>query len=96
MRLVSNDAVVLTSYTTNCDRPSVQDVLMVLHENPGTSIVEGLRWRGDDRSDLHSMEERIKQGLVRGMKLYPGYDAYAIADPLWGRCFGWPQSTTCR
>ena len=57
-------AVVLTSYKTNCDRPGVQEVLMMLHDSPRTSIIEGLRWRGDDRSDLFTMEERIKAGIV--------------------------------
>jgi uncharacterized protein len=27
------------------------------------------------------MEERIRDGLVKGIKLYPGYDQYAINDP---------------
>ncbi|MDP3910768.1 MAG: amidohydrolase family protein, partial [Gemmatimonadales bacterium] len=27
------------------------------------------------------MEERIRDGLVKGIKLYPGYDRYAINDP---------------
>ena len=73
-------AVVITSYKTNCDRPDVREVLMVLHESERTSIVEGLRWRGDDRSDLSSMEERISMGIVQGIKLYPGYEPYSITD----------------
>ena len=74
-------AVVLTSYKVNVDRPSVEQVLEVLAEDPRTTIVEGLCWRGDHRTDLFNMECRIRDGLVKGIKLYPGYDKYAINDP---------------
>jgi len=74
-------AVVLTSYKVNVDRPSVEHVLEILAEDPRTTVVEGLRWRGESRSDLFHMEERIRDGLVKGIKLYPGYDKYAINDP---------------
>jgi predicted TIM-barrel fold metal-dependent hydrolase len=74
-------AVVLTSYKVNVDRPSVEHVLEVLAEDPRTTVVEGLRWRGETRTDLFNMEERIRDGLVKGIKLYPGYDHYPINDP---------------
>jgi predicted TIM-barrel fold metal-dependent hydrolase len=74
-------AVVLTSYKVDVDRPSVERVLEILAEDPRTTVVEGLRWRGDSRTDLFHMEERIRDGLVKGIKLYPGYDKYAINDP---------------
>ncbi len=74
-------AVVLTSYLVNVDRPSVEHVLEILAEDPRTTVVEGLRWRSESRTDLFHMEERIRDGLVKGIKLYPGYDLYAINDP---------------
>lgn len=74
-------AVVLTSYRVDMDRPSVEELFEVLSNNPRLTIVEGLRWRGDNRTDLFTMEERIRDGLVKGIKLYPGYDKYAINDP---------------
>lgn len=75
-------AVVLTSYKVSRLRPHVDDVIAVFGDDPRFSIVEGLRWRGDgDRTDLFSMEERIRDGLVRGIKIYPGYENYFINDP---------------
>jgi len=74
-------AVVLTSYRVDLDRPSTEEVIATLSNDPRTTVVEGLRWRGEARTDLFSMEERIRDGLVRGVKLYPGYDRYAINDP---------------
>jgi predicted TIM-barrel fold metal-dependent hydrolase len=74
-------AVVLTSYKTNVDRPSVEEVLEMLAGDPRTTVVEGLRWRSESRTDLFHLEERIRDGLVKGIKLYPGYDKYPINDP---------------
>jgi uncharacterized protein len=74
-------AVVITSYKVSPERPSVENILEILRDNPRTSIVEGLRWRGDDRTDLYELERRIEEGLVKGIKLYPGYESYAINDP---------------
>ncbi len=74
-------AVVLTSYVANPQRPRVEEVLSALGGDPRISVVEGLRWRGDERTDLFEMEDRIRAGLVKGIKLYPGYDRYPINDP---------------
>jgi len=74
-------AVVLTSYKVDCDRPSVESLLDLLANDPRTTVVEGLRWRGEARTDLFTLEERIRSGAVRGIKLYPGYENYAINDP---------------
>lgn len=74
-------AVVITSYVHNVDRPSAEEILELCKEEPRLTVVEGLRWRGEDRTDLYAMEERIRDGLVKGIKLYPGYEPYAINDP---------------
>ena len=74
-------AVVITSYRIDFDRPGVDELLEILAGDPRTTVVEGLRWRGDNRTDLFTLEERIRDGLVRGIKLYPGYDHYPINDP---------------
>lgn len=74
-------AVVITSYKVDMDRPSVEDITEVLANEPRITLVEGLRWRGDLRTDLFTLEERIRDGVVKGIKLYPGYDHYPINDP---------------
>jgi len=74
-------AVVLTSYKVDSDRPSVEQVLELLAGDPRTTVVEGLCWRGEKRTDLFRLEERIQRGVVKGIKLYPGYENYAINDP---------------
>jgi uncharacterized protein len=74
-------AVVITSYKVDQDRPSAEQLMEAIANDPRTTVVEGLRWRGDERTDLFTLEERIRDGLVKGIKLYPGYDRYPINDP---------------
>jgi predicted TIM-barrel fold metal-dependent hydrolase len=74
-------AVVLTSYKVDVDRPSIEEVIEILSSDPRTTVVEGLCWRGERRTDLFTMEQRIAAGRVKGIKLYPGYENYAINDP---------------
>jgi uncharacterized protein len=74
-------AVVLTSYKVSADRPSVEEVVEALAGDARATVVEGLRWRGEDRTDLFGLEERIRDGVIKGIKLYPGYEPYSITDP---------------
>ena len=75
-------AVVLTSYKVNDERPHVDEVIRAVGDDPRVSVIEGLRWRDpEERTDLFNLEERLRSGQVRGIKLYPGYDRYAINDP---------------
>jgi len=75
-------AVCLTSYTVNETRPHVDEVIRVLGGDPRVTVIEGLRWRDPaERTDLFNLEQRLRAGSVRGIKLYPGYDRYAIDDP---------------
>lgn len=74
-------AVVITSYRVDMDRPSAEEVRDIIADDPRTTLVEGLRWRSDQRTDLFTLEERIRDGWIKGIKLYPGYDHYPINDP---------------
>ncbi len=73
-------AVVITSYKLDVDRPSVEEILQVCQESPRITLVEGLRWRNENRTDLYALETRIRDGIVKGIKIYPGYEPYGITD----------------
>lgn len=76
-------AVVLTSYKVTPHRPHAEKVIEVLGDDPRVTLVEGLRWRSgaQNRTDLFALEERVRAGAVKGIKLYPGYDQYPINEP---------------
>jgi predicted TIM-barrel fold metal-dependent hydrolase len=74
-------AVVHTSYKVDDDHPSIERVIEVLAKDRRATVVEGLRWRKEPRTDLFELEQRLRAGIVRGIKLYPGYEDYWINDP---------------
>lgn len=75
-------SVILTSYKVTPHRPGVEEIIEFFGADPRITLVEGLRWRNDEtKTDLFKMEERIRDEQVKGIKLYPGYDGYAINDP---------------
>lgn len=75
-------AVVLSSYKVTPGRPHIDELIDVVGDDPRITLVEGIRWRGEnDRTDLFRMEERIRAGAVKAIKIYPGYESYAINDP---------------
>ena len=89
-------AVVITSYKVDLDRPSVEEITEVLADSPRVTVVEGLRWRGDVRSDLFSLEERIRDGVVKGSSSTPATTTTRSTTRRSRPCSGSPASTTCR
>lgn len=67
-------AIVITSYTVNQERPSAQRVAELIRDDPRLHLVEGIALTGPEPTDVHQVEERIRAGTVRALKLYPGYD----------------------
>lgn len=74
-------AVVISSYTVNAHRPSIEELVHELGDEARLTLVEGVRWLGEDRTDLFALEERLNAGVTRGLKIYPGYERYGIDDP---------------
>lgn len=74
-------AVVVTSDRAGEGRPTVEEVVRLLHGEPRASVVEGIVRGGPAATDLAAAEERLRTGATRGLKLYPGYQGFAIDDP---------------
>ncbi len=73
-------AVVLSSYTVNERRPGVFDILDVVEDDPRISVVAGvsyLRYTAHDLADLRGL---LRDGRIRGLKLYPGYEPFYVHD----------------
>lgn len=66
--------LVLTSYTVNQDRPSAQRLLTLIERDPRIHLVEGLGVTGKEPVDWQTVEERLRDRLTVGLKLYPGYE----------------------
>lgn len=74
-------AVILTSYLVNDARPSVDQILEAVSGDPRFTVVAGL---GLTRPtvDWSHLEKHLKDGSVKGLKLYPGYEYFYPNDKL--------------
>jgi predicted TIM-barrel fold metal-dependent hydrolase len=75
-------ALVLTSYKVNAGRPSTRSVVELTRELKDVFVVAGIRYTGFVPGDLTELREYLRDGSVRGLKLYPGYEPFYPADPV--------------
>lgn len=73
-------ALILSSYLENDRRPSVDEILDVVEDDPRISVVAGVSYRNYRAADLAHLRELLKSKRIRGLKLYPGYEPYFVSD----------------
>lgn len=74
-------ALVLSSYTVNERRPSVDEILEVAGDDPRIGVVAGVSYREYRAHDLAHLRQLLSEGRIRGLKLYPGYEPFYVSDP---------------
>ncbi|MCC5831007.1 MAG: amidohydrolase family protein [Phycisphaeraceae bacterium] len=73
-------ALVLTSYKVNEYRPSTRQVVEVLREHDNLHCVAGISYLSYREKDLREIADFLSDGLVKGLKLYPGYEPFYPYD----------------
>jgi uncharacterized protein len=76
-------ALVLTSYKDVPGRPSTRAVVEATRDLKNIFVVAGLSYKAFHPDQLHEIRDYMKEGLVRGLKLYPGYEPFYPADEIW-------------
>lgn len=74
-------ALVLTSYFVSADRPAPEEVLDAVEGDPRIGVVAGVPWPLLESGELGGLRALLAAGRLRGLKLYPGYEPYALRDP---------------
>jgi len=74
-------ALVLTSYKDVPGRPSTRAVVEATRDLKNIHVVAGVSYLNFHTDQLVSLREYLQEGLVRGLKLYPGYEPFYPADP---------------
>jgi len=75
-----DQALVLTSYKVNEHRPSTREVVEVTRNLPHLHTVAGLSIETYRERDLREIADFLRDGLVVGLKLYPGYEPFYPYD----------------
>jgi hypothetical protein len=73
-------ALVLTSYKVSAGRPSTRDVVAATRDMSDIYVVAGFSYHHFDPAELGEIREYIRDGRVRGLKLYPGYEPFYPND----------------
>ncbi len=73
-------ALVLSSYLVNDRRPSVDQILEVVEDDPRLGVVAGVSYLNYRAADLAHLRELLAAKRIRGLKLYPGYEPFFVSD----------------
>lgn len=74
-------SLVLTSYLVNVHRPSTAQVVRAIEKIPSLGVVAGISYSRYKQRDLRELADFLEDGLVKGLKLYPGYEPFYPHDP---------------
>lgn len=73
-------SLVLTSYIVSPHRPSTAQVVKAIERIPNLGVVAGISYNDYRQQDLRELAEFLDAGLVKGLKLYPGYEWFYPHD----------------
>lgn len=75
-----NYSLVLTSYKVNEHRPSTKQVVEAIKGYDNLGVVAGISYLHYDHRDLNEISRYLDQKLIKGLKLYPGYEPFYPND----------------
>lgn len=73
-------ALVLSSYKVTKDRPSTRQVVEAIRGMDNLGVVAGISYLNYNHRDIREIGEYLEQGLVKGLKFYPGYEPFYPND----------------
>ena len=73
-------SLVLTSFLVNPKRPSTAQVIKAIEKVPNLGVVAGISYLKYKQRDLRELADYLDAGLVKGLKLYPGYEPFYPHD----------------
>lgn len=73
-------ALVLTSYEVSPQRPGVREVIDAIGDAKDLGVVAGISYLHYKERDLRELADDLREGRVKGLKLYPGYEPFYPHD----------------
>ena len=74
-------SLVLTSYIVSEHRPGTAAVVKAVEKIDNLGVVAGISYLNYRQRDLRELADFLGAGLVKGLKLYPGYEPFYPHDP---------------
>ena len=73
-------SLILSSYKVNEHRPSTKSVVEAISKRDNLGVVAGISYLNYTHRDLREVSEFIENGLIKGLKFYPGYEPFYPND----------------
>ena len=89
-------ALVLTSYKVVPGRPATRAVVDATRQYPNIHVVAGVSWTNLTAADVDELRSLLGEGVIRGLKLYPGYEPFYPGDAKLTPIYALARSSTCR
>lgn len=80
-------SIILSSYMTNEQRPSVAQIIDAIKKYDNLDVVAGFSINYHTDDDLKNYRLWIKEGLVKGLKIYAGYEHYYPYDQRYQKVY---------
>ena len=81
-------SIILSSYKVDVDRPSTSDIIDVANKHDNElGVVAGFTIDNHTDEDLRNCRKWLKDGIIRGIKLYCGYEHYYPNDERYQRVY---------
>ena len=80
-------SVILSSYTVSPNRPSTEQLLEVTKKHDNLGVVAGFSIDNHTDDDFANCRRWLKDGQIKGMKLYCGYEHYYPYDKKYQRVY---------
>lgn len=73
-------SLILTSYIVSEHRPGITQVVKATRDRKNLGVVAGISYLNYKERDLRELSDYLKDGLIKGLKLYPGYEPFYPYD----------------
>ncbi|MFB5597450.1 MAG: amidohydrolase family protein [Nitrosopumilaceae archaeon] len=80
-------ALILSSYKVNDQRPSTGQIIEAIKKYDNLGVVAGFTIDNHTDEDLRNYRSWIKDGLVKGLKIYAGYEHYYPYDKRYQKVY---------
>jgi predicted TIM-barrel fold metal-dependent hydrolase len=88
--MITNDidySVILSSYEVNVDRPSTAQILDITKKHDNLGVVAGFSIDNHTDEDYRNCRIWLKEGFIKGVKLYCGYEHHYPFDKRYQRVY---------
>lgn len=73
-------SLILTSYRVSSDRPSTSEIIEITQKYDNLGVVAGFSIDNHNKEDLQDCRRWFRDGLIKAIKLYCGYEHYFPYD----------------